>query len=174
MNDHAIIKRKSKSQIVKIDAAASFFAAKKQSGDVIIVIDSTELKFTNLHKIYWPEDGYTKFDLLKYYYTISKTILPYLKNRPLILKRYPNGIKGQLFYQHNLEDAPDFVKIFKTRESSGKMVNNPVANDLASLLYLVNLGTITQNPWFSRIDTIHKPDYFAFDLDPVTTQLSSK
>jgi bifunctional non-homologous end joining protein LigD len=71
-----------------------------------------------------------------------------------------------MFYQHNLEDAPDFVKIFQTRESSGKMVNNPVANDLAPLLYIVNLGTITQNPWFSRIQSIGKPDYLAFDLDP--------
>ncbi len=147
-------------------AAKDFFAASSQHGDATIVVDSVDLKLTNLHKIYWPDEGYTKFDLLKYYFTISKTILPYLKDRPLILKRYPNGIKGPLFYQHNLEEAPTFVKILETHESTGKLVHNPLVNDLAGLLYLVNLGTITQNPWFSRVETIDKPDYFAFDLDP--------
>ncbi len=99
----------------------------------------------------WPDDGYTKFDLLKYYYTISETILPYLKDRPLILKRYPNGIKGQMFYQHNLEDAPEFVDIYESTEGkTGKIVHNPIANNLAAAVLLVNLATITQNPWFSR------------------------
>jgi bifunctional non-homologous end joining protein LigD len=146
--------------------AKDFFAADSQRGDATILIDSIGLKLTNLHKIYWSDEGITKFDLLKYYYTISKTILPYLNDRPLILKRYPNGIKGPLFYQHNLEDAPGFIKTFETRESTGKLVHNPLVDDLAGLLYLVNLGTITQNPWFSRIQSIAKPDYFAFDLDP--------
>jgi bifunctional non-homologous end joining protein LigD len=146
--------------------ANDFFAAKSQRGDATILVDSINLKLTNLHKIYWPDEGYTKFDLLKYYYTISKTILPYLKDRPLILKRYPNGITGPLFYQHNLEDAPEFIKTFETRESTGKLVHNPIVKNLAGLLYLVNLGTITQNPWFSHVQSIHKPDYFAFDLDP--------
>ncbi len=71
-----------------------------------------------------------------------------------------------MFYQHNLEDAPEFIKIFETYESSGKLIHNPLVDNLAGLLYLVNLGTITQNPWFSRVESIHKPDYFAFDLDP--------
>src|SRR5271169_4270650 len=94
----------------------NFFAAESQHGDATVRFGSSELKFTNLHKIYWPDEGYTKFDLLKYYFTISKTILPYLKNRPLILKRYPNGIAGQMFYQHNLEDTPAFIETFETRE----------------------------------------------------------
>jgi bifunctional non-homologous end joining protein LigD len=148
-------------------SAKDFFAASAESGDATVRFGEIDVPFTNLGKVYWPEEGYTKFDLLKYYYTISKTILPYLRNRPLILKRYPNGIKSQMFYQHNLENAPEFIEIFPTHEgSTGKLVNNPVANDLASLLYVVNLGTITQNPWFSRTDSISKPDYIAFDLDP--------
>lgn len=147
-------------------AADSFFAAESQRGDAIVRVDSTDVSFTHLDKIYWPEEGYTKFDLLKYYYAISKTILPYLKDRPLILKRYPNGISGQMFYQHNLEDAPEFIRIYAKREPNGKLVHNPVAKDLAGLLYLVNLGTITMNPWFSQVRSIDKPDYFAFDLDP--------
>jgi bifunctional non-homologous end joining protein LigD len=146
--------------------AETFFSHNSQHGDATVIVNSIELKFTNLHKIFWPGEGYTKFDLLKYYYTISETILPYIKSRPLILKRYPNGITGQMFYQHNLEDAPHFIAIYTKREPDGKLVHNPVANNLAALLYLVNLGTIAQNPWFSRMEAIHKPDYIAFDLDP--------
>ncbi len=147
--------------------AEEFFSAKSQHGKATVKIDSINVPFTNLDKIYWPEEGYTKFDLLKYYYRISDTLLPYLKDRPLILKRYPNGIKGQMFYQHNLEDAPEFVDIYESIEGeTGKTVHNPIANNLAALLYIVNLGTITQNPWFSRKQSIEKPDYFAFDLDP--------
>ncbi|HZK76322.1 MAG TPA: non-homologous end-joining DNA ligase [Candidatus Kapabacteria bacterium] len=151
----------------EIITAEEFFAAKRQRGKAMVNIASVSVPFTNLDKIYWPEEGYTKFDLLKYYYTISKTILPYLKDRPLILKRYPNGINGQMFYQHNLDDAREFVDSYERAEgSNGKIVHNPIANDLAALLYIVNLGTITQNPWFSRVESIPKPDYFAFDLDP--------
>ena len=151
-------------------AVKDFFAATSQRGDAVIVVDSVELKLTNLHKIFWPDEGYTKFDLLQYYFLLSKIILPYLKNRPLILKRYPNGITGQMFYQHNLEDAPEFVEIYAKREPDGKLVHNPIANNLAALLYLVNLGTITQNPWFSRVHSIEKPDYIAFEF-PITASL---
>ncbi len=147
--------------------AEEFFSANSQRGKATVNVNSVNVPFTNVDKIYWPDEGYTKFDLLKYYYTISDTLLPYLKDRPLILKRYPNGIKGQMFYQHNLEDAPEFVDIYKSTEGeTGKIVHNPIANNLAALLYLVNLGTITQNPWFSRVPSISKPDYFVFDLDP--------
>ncbi|MFI5201207.1 MAG: non-homologous end-joining DNA ligase [Candidatus Kapaibacterium sp.] len=152
---------------IEIIHAEEFFAAKQQRGKATVVVDSVNVPFTNLDKVYWPDEGYTKFDLLKYYYSISGTILSYLKDRPLILKRYPNGIKGQMFYQHNLEDAPEFVDIYESTEGeTGKIVHNPIANNLAALLYIVNLGTITQNPWFSRVQSISKPDYFAFDLDP--------
>lgn len=147
--------------------AEEFFSAKSQRGKATVRVGSINLPFTNVDKIYWPEEGYTKFDLLKYYFNIANTLLPYLKDRPLILKRYPNGINGQMFYQHNLEDAPEFVDIYESIEGeTGKTVHNPIANNLAALLYIVNLGTITQNPWFSRKQSIDKPDYFAFDLDP--------
>ena len=146
--------------------AETFFAATSQTGDATVTVGKFEVKLTNLSKIYWPKEGYTKFDLLKYYFTVSKTILPYLKNRPLILKRYPNGIGGQMFYQHNLEAAPPFVETYARTESGGKRITYAIANNTAALLYLVNLGTITQNPWFSTVDLISKPDYFVFDLDP--------
>src|SRR5438309_2143655 len=115
-----------KKQVFPI-AAKAFFSAKAQRGNATVTFDSIDLKFTNLQKIYWPEEGYTKFDLLKYYYTIAKTILPYLKDRPLILKRYPSGIKGQMFYQHNVTDAPKFVQTFSRIDSEVKKITYVVA-----------------------------------------------
>lgn len=159
-------KQKSENQSIAVVEAGEFFKASSKHGDATVLVGSDLLHLSHLHKIFWPKEGYTKFDLLKYYFMISDTILPYLKDRPLILKRYPNGIAGQMFYQHNLEEAPKYVKIFETHESNGKVVHNPLANNLAALLYLVNLGTIAQNPWFSRVQSIGKPDYIAFDLDP--------
>src|SRR5437868_5164910 len=149
-----------------VQSAEDFFAAKSQRGNKSVRIGAITLPFTNLEKVYWPKEGYTKFDLLKYYYTVSKTLLPYLKDRPLILKRYPNGIDKQMFYQHNVENAPDYVVTYTRTDSDGKPVTYAIANNLAALLYLVNLGTITQNPWFSTTKSLSKPDYFAFDLDP--------
>lgn len=144
----------------------TLFAADDWRGDVIARVGSIDVPLTNLDKVYWPKECYTKFDLLKYYYSVSKLLLPYLKDRPLILKRYPNGITKPMFYQHNVENPPDFVDTYERIDSEGKPIRYAIANDLASLLYVVNLGTITQNPWFSRIQSISKPDYFAFDLDP--------
>ncbi len=152
--------------IGKIDVK-EFFTADEQSGDKTVTIEGSNLKLTNLDKVYWPDEGYTKFDLLKYYYTIADTILPYLKDRPLILKRYPNGIEGEMFYQHNLESPPEFLDYHQRIDSDGKLITYAIANDLISLLYVVNLGTITQNPWFSRTQSSSNPDFFAFDLDPM-------
>lgn len=160
-----VTKRRSPSAI----PVKAFFAAATKRGDAVVRVDEIDVQLTNLDKVYWPDEKYTKFDLLKYYYTISKTLLPYLEDRPLILKRYPNGIKSMMFYQHNVDNPPDFLQTHERIDSDGKRVRYAIANDLASLLYIVNLGTITQNPWFSRVQSISKPDYFAFDLDPGDT-----
>jgi bifunctional non-homologous end joining protein LigD len=114
-----------------------------------------------LDKEYWPEDNITKGDLLRYYCEASKVLLPYLKDRPLILKRYPNGIDESFFYQHNFEELPSFATGYQDDDEQYIVCNN-----LATLLYLVNLGTIAQNPFHSRTDIIDRPDYIVFDLDP--------
>jgi bifunctional non-homologous end joining protein LigD len=116
--------------------------------------------------VYWPTEGYRKGDLLRYYFTVAPTLLPYLQGRPLILKRHPNGITGQSFYQHDVDTVPDFVNTFSTPAESGKVVDYAVCNNLATLLYLVNLGTIAQNPWHSRVQSIDRPEWIVFDLDP--------
>jgi bifunctional non-homologous end joining protein LigD len=121
-----------------------------------------DVKFTHTAKIYYPEDGYTKGDLLAYYDAVAPLLLPHLKDRPLSLKRYPNGIHQEFFFQKNTPDTyPSWLRtelIDKTRFV--------LANDKASLLYLTNLGCIDQNPWMSRIGSLEYPDYILIDLDP--------
>jgi bifunctional non-homologous end joining protein LigD len=140
--------------------------ARNLHGDLTLKVEGYTVALTHLERVYWPAEGYRKGDLLRYYFTVAPTLLPYLQGRPLILKRHPNGITGQSFYQHDVDAVPDFVDTFSTAAESGKVVDYAVCNNLATLLYLVNLGTIAQNPWHSRVQSIDRPDWIVFDLDP--------
>lgn len=128
----------------------------------------TEQILTNLDKIWWPKEKYIKGDVIEYYRKIAKYILPYLKDRPQSLKRHPHGIAGKSFFQKNVgARPPKWVKTKKVySESTGKYVNYLICQDLQTLLYIVNLGCIEINPWNSRIQSMHKPDYMILDLDP--------
>lgn len=125
-------------------------------------------ELTHLDKIYWPDDNITKGELLEYYSLIAPYILPYLKNRPLSLRRNPNGINEPSFFQKDAGDhAPDWMKTVEIlAESTGKIVNYFVCNDLESLLYIANLGCIEMNPWNSTINKLENPDYIVMDIDP--------
>ncbi|HUI81105.1 MAG TPA: DNA ligase D [Bryobacteraceae bacterium] len=131
-------------------------------------IDGQSLKFTNLSKVYYPDDGYTKRDVLNYYAAIAGLILPHLKDRPLSLKRYPEGIKKEFFFQKNTPDA--FAPWLRTELIESDHNHGPInyvfADDTASLMYLVNLGCIDHNPWMSRSGTLGHPDFMLIDLDP--------
>jgi bifunctional non-homologous end joining protein LigD len=130
--------------------------------EATLEIDGQSLKFTNLDKLYYPEDGYTKRDLLNYYDAVSALLLPHLKDRPLSLKRYPNGIHEEFFFQKN---TPAGYPSWLRTETVGD-IRYVLAQDRASLFYLTNLGCIDQNPWMSRIGTLECPDYILIDLDP--------
>lgn len=136
--------------------------------DKIVVIGKHEVKLTHQQKIYWPDDGYTKADLVNYYDKMAKYILPYLKDRAESLNRFPNGIKGSSFYHKDAGDtAPDWVssvEIFS--ESNQRNIDYIVCNDKATLLYLANLGCIEMNPWNSTIKRLEKPTYMIIDIDP--------
>jgi bifunctional non-homologous end joining protein LigD len=127
-----------------------------------------DLKFTNLSKIYWPEDGVTKRDMFNYYYQAAEYILPYLKDRPMSLNRFPGGIHGPSFYQKDIKGkAPDWVtKTFPYTTSDGEHKEYLVGSDEAVLLWMASLGCIEMNPWFSRIQSPDNPDYCVIDLDP--------
>jgi bifunctional non-homologous end joining protein LigD len=127
-----------------------------------------EVAFTNLTKPFWPDDGYTKGDLIDYYRTISPWILPYLADRPVVLTRYPDGIAGKSFFQ---KDAPGFVPDWiRTErmwsEQAEREIDYFVCDDEASLLYLINMGTIPLHVWASRTARIDRPDWSVLDLDP--------
>jgi bifunctional non-homologous end joining protein LigD len=127
-----------------------------------------KVKLTHLDKLYWPDEKITKGDLVNYYQSVSSYILPYLKNRPLSLKRNPNGIKGPAFFHKDAGDlAPEWMKTADIKaESTNKMVHYLVCNELQSLLFIANLGCIEMNPWNSVVSSLDKPDYLVMDLDP--------
>lgn len=129
-------------------------------------IRSHELKFSNLHKVFWPKENITKRDLINYYYEVAPFILPYLKDRPQSLNRFPNGINGKSFYQKDVTGkVPSWIKTFPY-SSEGIDKNFMLCNDDAALLYMANLGCIEMNPWSSTYKKPSNPDWCIIDLDP--------
>jgi bifunctional non-homologous end joining protein LigD len=141
---------------------------KGRAENVTLEIDGKRFRLSNLNKVYFPESGYTKRELLAYYYRIADYILPFLKDRPLVLRRYPDGIKGQAFFQKDVrEGLPEWFKTVPVdSENRGEQIHYALCDDVASLLFLTGLGCIDHNPWSSRVGNLESPDYFFFDLDP--------
>jgi bifunctional non-homologous end joining protein LigD len=130
-------------------------------------INGHELKFTNLSKLYWPKEKYTKRDMLNYYYQAAPFILPYLKDRPQSLNRFPNGIGGKSFYHKDVsKSAPGWIKMEPYTTAEGEKKNFLVPEDEAAILYMANLGAIEMNPWNSTIHKEDYPDWCLIDLDP--------
>jgi bifunctional non-homologous end joining protein LigD len=136
--------------------------------ELTLELNGHSLKFTNLPKVFYPGEGYTKRDVLDYYAKVADFILPHLKDRPLSLKRYPNGIAREFFFQKNVREtfAPWLRTEMIASEHNGRPIKYVFAEDRASLLYLVNLGCIDQNPWMSRSPHLENPDFILIDLDP--------
>ncbi len=138
--------------------------------EVTTDVDGHRLKFTNLDKVLFPKDGWKKRDLLEFYNKVAPWLLPHLKDRPLSMKRYPNGIAEDFFFQKNATHFPDWLHCEPIQEHHPPKLNHyPIAEDRAALLYLANLGCIDQNPWMSRVGNLDHPDWMLLDLDPVDT-----
>jgi len=134
----------------------------------VLEIGGRRVKLTNLRKPFWPELGITKGDLLRYYLRISPVLLPHLIDRAMVMKRYPNGAAGEYFFQKRAPvPRPDWIEICRIKHSSGNIIDFPIVRDLATLLWVINLGCIDLNPWYARCDDVNRPDYLHFDLDPV-------
>jgi bifunctional non-homologous end joining protein LigD len=129
-------------------------------------VENTELSLSNLDKIFWPEDKITKGELINYYHHTAPYLLPHLKDRPMTLNRYPNGIKGKNFYQKNCPDhAPKWVETTPVVLTE-KTINFILAHNTPTLLWMVNLGCIEMHPWLSSYQSPQQPSIMVFDLDP--------
>ncbi len=143
-----------------------FLTLKNPKGSLLLDVEGETVSLTSLERVYWPEEKLTKFDLLRYYIQIAPLLLPFLKDRPAILQRWPRGINAPMFFQQDLESAPSFVKTIRLQNLEGRELDYAVYTTLPSLLHFVNLGTIEQHPWHSIIKKLSKPDWVAIDLDP--------
>lgn len=156
----------SKSSFNNHETEVSFASGVKEQ---VLEIGRKKVKLTNINKVYWPDEGITKGDLIKYYLEISDYILPYLKDRPQSLNRFPGGIKGPSFYHKDMEvsQLPDWAKTVKLySKANNHDIDYLICNDIPTLLYMANLGCIEINPWHSTYKNEDFPDYMMLDLDP--------
>jgi bifunctional non-homologous end joining protein LigD len=125
------------------------------------------VRLSNLRKTFWPGLGVTKGDLLRWYAGVSKWLLPHLRGRAMVMKRYPQGAEGPYFFMKRAPSPrPEWLRTCRIEHRSGNVIDFPVIDDLAGLLWVVNLGCIDLNPWYARCDDADRPDYLHFDLDP--------
>lgn len=136
------------------------------SQDAIVDVGGRKVSLTNLDKRFWP--AVKKRELLRYYADVAPYLLPHIKDRAMVMKRYPNGAANPFFFMKRAPSPrPDWIEICTIEHSSGNVIDFPMINDLAALLWVINLGCIDLNPWYARCDDVDRPDYLHFDLDPV-------
>jgi bifunctional non-homologous end joining protein LigD len=132
-----------------------------------LTLAGKRVKLTNLDKVFWREDGITKRDLLQYYADVAPVLVPHLRDRAMVMKRYPNGARGKCFFMKRVpEPHPAWLETCSISHKSGNVIDFPMVQDVASLLWVVNLGCIDLNQWYARCDDVDRPDYLHFDLDP--------
>jgi bifunctional non-homologous end joining protein LigD len=135
--------------------------------DTVLAVGTRDVKLTNLGKVFWRELGLTKRDLLQYYADVAGVLLPHVRDRAMVMKRYPNGADGEFFFMKRAPTPrPDWIETCAIEHASGSIIHFPMVQDLATLLWVVNLGCIDLNQWYARCDDVDRPDYLHFDLDP--------
>jgi bifunctional non-homologous end joining protein LigD len=135
--------------------------------NVIVRLEGREVRLTNLRKPFWPALGITKGGLLQFYLDVAPYLLPHIKDRAMVLRRYPDGADGASFFMKEAPTPrPPWIRVCPIEHGDEKVVNFPVIDDAPSLLWCVNLGCIDLNQWYSRCDDVDRPDYLHFDLDP--------
>src|SRR5215212_4433727 len=140
-----------------------------------VVVDRREVRLTNLKKPFWPDAGITKGDLLRYYADVAPVLLPHIRDRAMVMKRYPHGAKGPFFFMKRAPSPrPEWIQTCSIEHESSNVIDFPMIQDLPALLWVVNLGCIDLNPWYARCDDVDRPDYLHFDLDPVTPPKGQK
>jgi len=148
-------------------AAARSLTIPTDDSEVELTLEGKRVKLTNLDKIFWRDEGITKRDLLQYYADVAPVLLPHVRDRAMVMKRYPNGARGKCFFMKRVpEPHPDWLETCSIAHKSGSVIDFPMIQNLASLLWVVNLGCIDLNQWYARCDDVDRPDYLHFDLDP--------
>lgn len=137
------------------------------SGTAAVRADGREVRLTNLDKPFWPELGITKGHLIQYYADVAPVLLPHIRDRAMVMKRYPHGAHGEFFFMKRAPSPrPDWIRTCRIHHGSGNVIDFPVIDDVPSLLWVINLGCIDLNQWYARCDDVDRPDYVHFDLDP--------
>ena len=133
----------------------------------VIAVDGKEVRLTNLRKIFWPEIGLTKGDLIQYYADVADVLLPHIRDRAMVMKRYPHGAAGEFFFMKRAPSPrPEWIEICSIDHGSKGVIDFPMIQDRAALLWVINLGCIDLNQWYATCDAVDQPDYVHFDLDP--------
>ena len=137
------------------------------SGAATVSVEGKDVKLTNLDKPFWPDLGITKGNLIQYYADVAPLLLPHIRQRAMVMKRYPHGAAGEFFFMKRAPSPrPDWITICRIDHDSGNVIDFPMIDDVPSLLWVINLGCIDLNQWYARCDDINRPDYLHFDLDP--------
>src|SRR5476651_535653 len=135
--------------------------------NVTLAVDGKDVRLTNLRKIFWPALGLTKGDLLQYYADVAHVLLPHIHDRAMVMKRYPHGAAGDFFFMKRAPSPrPPWIETCAVAHGSGNIIDFPMVQDRAALLWVINLGCIDLNQWYARCDDVDRPDYLHFDLDP--------
>ena len=140
----------------------------KDKNNLDVQIDDRIVRLTNLNKPFWPKLGFTKRDLIQYYLDVAPVLLPHIIDRAMVMKRYPHGAAGEFFFMKRAPSPrPDWIDICNIEHESGNIINFPMIQDIAALMWVINLGCIDLNQWYAKCDDVDRPDYVHFDLDPV-------
>jgi bifunctional non-homologous end joining protein LigD len=164
----AVRKSDASSRARPAGADASGVEIPRDADDAEVLAGGRTVKLTNLRKVFWPELGITKGDLLRYYARVAPALIPHLKDRAMVMKRYPHGAHGEFFFMKRAPSPrPDWIELCSIEHASGNVIDFPMVQDLPALLWVINLGCIDLNQWYARCDDVDRPDYLHFDLDPV-------
>jgi bifunctional non-homologous end joining protein LigD len=138
-----------------------------RAGSATLTVDGKEVRLTNLDKLFWPDLGITKGDLIQYYADVAPLLLPHIRDRAMVMKRYPHGAAGEFFFMKRAPSPrPEWIQTCRIDHDSGNIIDFPMINDVPSLLWVINLGCIDLNQWYATCDDVNRPDYLHFDLDP--------
>lgn len=130
-------------------------------------VDGKDVRLTNLDKLFWSKEGITKGNLIQYYADVAPLLIPHIRDRAMVMKRYPHGAAGEFFFMKRAPvPRPDWIRTCSIRHDSGNIIDFPVIDDRPSLLWVINLGCIDLNQWYAKCDDVNRPDYVHFDLDP--------